>query len=92
MCKRRIRTYTDLIEELHENERLAEVCGFAPNKIPTRTIISRAADKFGIEVFREITIDIVNTCMSLGLMKGRLVGVDGTLIKSNTNPHKNKET
>ena len=92
MCKRRIRTYTDLIEELHENERLAEVCGFAPNKIPTRTIISRAANKFGIEVFREITIDIVKKCMSLGLMKGRLVGVDGTLIKSNTSPHKNKET
>jgi hypothetical protein len=92
MCKRRIRTYTDLIEEFHENERLADVCGFVPNKIPTRTIISRAADKFGIEIFREITIDIVKNCMSLGLMKGRFVGVDGTLIKSNTNPHKNKET
>jgi hypothetical protein len=92
MCKRRIRTYTDLIEEFHENERLAEVCGFSPNKIPTRTIISRAADKFGIEVFREVTIDLVKKCMSLGLMKGRFVGVDGTLIKSNTSPHKNKET
>lgn len=34
MCKRRIRIYSDLIEELHENEKLAEVCGFAPNKIP----------------------------------------------------------
>ena len=31
MCKRRNRTYTDLIEELHENEKLAEVCGFAPD-------------------------------------------------------------
>ena len=92
MCKRRIRTYSDLIEELHENKKLAQVCGFAANKIPTRTIISRAADKFGIEVFREITIDMVKNCMSLGLMKGKLVGVDGTLIKSNTSPHKNKET
>jgi hypothetical protein len=92
MCKRRCRTYTDLIEELHENEKLAEVCGFAPNKIPTRTIISRAADKFGIEVFREITISMVKKSMSLGLMKGRLVGVDGTLIKSNTSPYKNKKS
>jgi|LGVE01.1.fsa_nt_gb hypothetical protein len=33
MCKRRTITYTDLIEELHENEKLAEVCGFAPNKV-----------------------------------------------------------
>jgi hypothetical protein len=80
MCKRRTITYTDLIEQLQENEKLAEVCGFAPNKIPTRTIISRATDKFGIEVFREITISMVNKCISLGLMKGRLVGVDGTLI------------
>jgi len=92
MCKRRIITYTDLIEELHENEKLAEVCGFAPNKIPTRKIISRAADNFGIEVFREITISMVKESMSLGLMKGRLVGVDGTLIKSNTSPYKNKES
>ncbi|HJH30707.1 MAG TPA: transposase [Methanosarcinaceae archaeon] len=92
MCKRRIRTYTDLIEQLHENERFAEVCGFASNRILTRTIISRAADKFGIEVFREITTDMVKKCISLGLMKGRMVGVDGTLIKSNTSPYKNKET
>ena len=89
MCKRRIITYTDLIEELHENEKLAGVCGFAPNKIPTRIIISRAVDNFGIEVFREITISMVKESMSLGLMKGRLVGVDGTLIKSNTSPYKN---
>jgi len=92
MCKRRNRTYTDLIEELHENEKLAEVCGFAPDQIPTRTIISRATDKFDIEVFREITISMVDRCMSLGLIKGRLVGVDGTLIKSNTSPCKNKES
>ena len=92
MCKRRIRTYTGLIDQLYENERLAEVCGFVPNKIPTRTIISRAADKFCIEVFREITADMVKKCMSLGLIKGRMVGVDGTLIRSNTGPHKNKET
>jgi len=77
---------------MYENEKLAKVCGFAPNNIPTRIIISRAADKFGIEVFREITADMVKKCISLGLMKGRMVGVDGTLIKSNTSSHKNKET
>jgi len=92
MCKRRIRTYTDLIEELHENEKLVKLCGFAHNKIPTRTIISRVIDKFGIEVFREITVDMVKKCMSLGLIKGRMVGVDGTLIKSNTSAYKNKKT
>ena len=70
MCKRRIITYSDLIGGMCENENLAKVCGFAPNNIPTRTIISRAADKFGIEAFREITTDMVKKCISLGLMKG----------------------
>lgn len=31
-------------------------------------------------------------CVSPGLLKGRMIGIDGSLIKSNTSPHKNKET
>lgn len=91
MCKRRIRTYSDLIEEFHENPRLAEVCGFKSNYIPTRTIISRAADEFGIEAFRDVAVDMVNKCMTLGLIKGRMIGIDGSLIRSNTSPYKDKE-
>jgi len=43
MCKRRIRTYSDLIEELRENPRLAEVCELNPKCIPDRKVFSRAA-------------------------------------------------
>lgn len=91
MCKRRILTFTDLIEELHENEKFAEVFELKPHQIPSRKVFSRAADRFGIESFRQITIAMVKECLSLGLIKGRLVGVDGSLIKSNTSHHKNKE-
>ncbi len=92
MCKRRIRTYSDLIEELRENPKLAEVCELNPECIPDRKIFSRAADRTGIEVFQQIAIDMTKECLSLGLMKGRMVGIDGSLIKSNTSAHKNKET
>ncbi len=92
MCKRRIRTYSDLIEELRENPKLAEVCELNPECIPDRKVFSRAADRTGIEAFRQVAIDMTKECLSIGLMKGRMIGVDGSLIKSNTSAHKNKET
>ncbi len=92
MCKRRIRTYSDLIEELRENPNLAEVCELKPECIPDRKIFSRVADRIGIEIFRQIAIDMTKECLSLGLMKGIMIGVDGSLIKSNTSAHKNEET
>ncbi len=92
MCKRRIRTYSDLIEELKENQKLAEVCELNSERIPDRKVFSRAADRIGIEAFRQIAIDMTKECLSIGLMKGRMIGVDGSLIKSNTSAHKNEET
>lgn len=92
MCKRRIRTYTDLIEELNENPKLAEVCELNSKCIPSRKVFSRAMDRIGMESFRKVAIHMAKECISLGLMKGSMVGIDGSLIKSNTSVHKNKET
>ncbi len=92
MCKRRIRTYSDLIEELRENPKLAEVCDLNSKCLPDRKVFSRAADRMGIEAFRQVAIDMTKECLSLGLMKGRMVGIDGSLIKSNSSAHKNEET
>lgn len=92
MCKRRIITYSDLIEELKENQKFAEICDLNPKGIPDRKVFSRAADRIGIEAFRQVAIDMTKECLSLGLIKGRMVGVDGSLIKSNSSAHKNKET
>ena len=71
---------------------LAEVCELNPECIPDRKEFSRAADRTNIEAFRQVAIDMTKECISLGLMKGRIIGVDGSLIKSNTSADKNKET
>ncbi len=53
-----LRTYSDLIEELRKNPKLAEVCELNPECIPDRKVFSRAADRTGIEVFRQVAIDM----------------------------------
>jgi Transposase DDE domain len=92
MCKKRLPYYTDLIIDLEEKPALADLCGF--KSIPTAKIFSRVMDeeRMGIEPFRELFYDLSKTSRSLGLWKGRLVGLDGSLIKSNTSSYKNKET
>jgi hypothetical protein len=59
---------------------------------PDEKVFSRAADRTGIEAFRQVAIDMAKDCLSLGLIKGRMIGVDGSLIKSNSSAHKNEET
>jgi hypothetical protein len=92
MCKKRLPFYTDLITDLEEKPALADLCGF--KSIPTAKVFSRVMDKdrMGIEPFRELFYDLSRTSRSLGLWKGRLVGLDGSLIKSNTSSYKNKAT
>ena len=92
MCKKRLPYYTDLIIDLEEKPALADLCGF--KSIPTAKVFSRVMEKerMGIEPFRELFYDLSKTSRSLGLWKGRLTGLDGSLIKSNTSSHKNKET
>jgi hypothetical protein len=81
MCKKRIALYTNLITDLDEKPALAELCGF--QSIPTAKIFSRVIDenRMGIEPFRELFYDLSKTSRSLELWKGRLIGLDGSLIK-----------
>jgi hypothetical protein len=92
MCKKRIALYTNLITDLEEKPALAELCGF--QSIPTAKVFSRVMDenRMGIEPFRELFYDLSETSRSLGLWKGRLIGLDGSLIESNTSSYKNKKT
>lgn len=92
MCKKRIALYTDLITDLEEKPALAELCGF--QSIPTTKVFSRVMDddRMGIEPFRELFYDLSKASLSLGLWKGRLIGLDGSLIESNTSSYKNKKT
>ncbi len=60
--------------------------------LKTQIFMCKRRIRTGVEVFQQIAFDMTKECLSLGLMKGRMVGIDGSLIKSNTSAHKNKET
>lgn len=86
MCKKQIFTYSRLIEELEEKPGLLEVCGL--HAVPDRKVISRTVDVYGVEPFRFLFHDLARICMSYGIMRGRFMGFDGTLLKSNCSPFK----
>lgn len=86
MCKKRIFTYTRLMGELEEKPRLLEVCGL--HEVPDRKVISRTVDVYGVEPFRFLFYDLARICMGYGIMRGRFMGFDGTLLKSNCSPFK----
>ena len=86
MCKKQIFTYSRLIEELEEKPGLLEVCGL--HAVPDRKVISRTVDVYGVEPFRFLFYDLARICMSYGIMRGRFMGFDGTLLKSNCSSFK----
>jgi len=89
MCKRRIPTFTQLWRELKEDNELRRICSLAD--VPSRRLLSRSMDLFGTQIYLEIYQDLAQTCLDLGLARGRIVGLDGTLIQSGISPHKNRE-
>ena len=85
MCKRQNQTFTELIHDLREIPLLVENCGLG--SIPSRKMISRTIDRYGCEVYYQIYRDMATRCMDLGLARGRVVALDGTLIKSGCSPY-----
>lgn len=85
MCKRQDQTFDELIHDLYEIPSLVENCGL--ESIPSRKTISRAIDRFGTEIYYQIYRDMGLICMKLGLAPGRILALDGTLIKSGCSPY-----
>lgn len=85
MCKRQNQTFTELIHSLREIPLLVKNCGF--DSIPSRKMISRTIDRYGCEIYYQIYRDMASQCMDLGLARGRVVALDGTLIKSGCSPY-----
>ena len=85
MCKRRDRAFDELIHDLREVPGLAENCGL--ESIPSRKTISRAIDRFGTEIYYQVYKDMAQRCIELGLARGRVLALDGTLIKSGCSPY-----
>lgn len=53
------------------------------NKIPDHSSLTRIRDRLGINVFKEIFLNIIAQCQKLGLIKGIRVMTDGTLFQAN---------
>lgn len=85
MCKRQNQTFTELIHGFREIPVLVENCGL--RSIPSRKMISRAIDRYGSEIYYQIYRDMATRCMDLGLARGRVVALDGTLIRSGCSPY-----
>ena len=86
-----IRTIQGLVDRLHNNPALRNVCGFT-STIPSRSTFSRAFSKLAQNrevlygLFQEVTrrvLDLHPTC-------GRLVAVDSTTVQAYANPNHKK--
>jgi hypothetical protein len=89
MCKSRIPTFTQLWNELRDEEEIRELCGLG--SVPSRKLLSRGIDLFGTQIYQEIYKDLGQTCLRLGLAKGRIVGIDGSLVESGISPYRTRE-
>ena len=73
-----------LCKEIHFNIAYRWFCklGLA-NKIPDHSSLTRIRDRLGINIFKEIFLNIIAQCQRLGLIKGIRVMTDGTLFQAN---------
>ena len=90
MCKRKMNWYTELHDKLWEHPRLAELCLLKPYDIPDRTMFSRVVDRVGLTPFYLEFYNLAHKCKIQGILPGRIVGVDGSLLESNCRPYKNR--
>lgn len=89
MCKRRMPTYTELHNQLREDRELRQLCGLW--NVPSRKILSRGVDLFGTQIYLDIYRDLGQDCVKMGLARGRIVGIDGTMVESGISPHRSRE-
>lgn len=89
MCKRGIPTYIQLRDELTHSQELRELCGLG--SVPSRKLLSRGVDLFGTQIYLDIFRDLGRRCLDLGLARGRVVGLDGTLVESGISPRRSRE-
>lgn len=53
------------------------------DEIPDHSVLSKARNRWGVEVFEKLFVRILGQCIEEGLVDGRKVHVDGSLINAN---------
>ena len=51
--------------------------------IPDHSVLSKARARWGSDVFQELFVQTVDQCVQAGLVQGRLLHVDSTMVKAN---------
>jgi transposase len=51
--------------------------------IPDHSVLSKARARWGTRVFEQLFVQTVNQCVQAGLVNGRLLHVDSTMVKAN---------
>src|SRR5262249_29115170 len=53
------------------------------DEIPNHSILSKARRRWGQEIFEELFVRIVKACVEAGLVDGRKIHMDGSLVNAN---------
>ena len=59
--------------------------------IPDHSVLSKARARWGVEVFRELFLRTVQQCVEAGLVDGRLLHLDSTIVKADAAKESIKE-
>lgn len=54
------------------------------DEIPNHSVLSKARKRWGSEIFQGIFVVIVQTCVEAGMVDGRKIHMDGSLVDANT--------
>lgn len=74
----------ELMEQIGERLDFLWFLGFdLETSIPDHSVLSKARARWGAEVFEQLFVRTVQQCVQAGLVDGRLLHVDSTIVKAN---------
>ena len=74
----------ELMERMSERLDWMWFCGYDwDSVIPGHSVISKARRRWGVEVFKEMFHRVLSQCMEAGLVDGRTLHVDASVIRAN---------
>jgi transposase len=74
----------ELMEQIRARLDFLWFLGFdLDTEIPNHSVLSKARARWGSKVFEQLFVQTVDQCVQAGLVNGRLLHVDSTLVKAN---------
>jgi transposase len=78
-----------LMERLPERLDWLWFCGYdLDDRVPNHSVISKARARWGVEVFSDLFREILDQCIAAGLVDGRLIHADSSVLAANADKTK----